>query len=190
MASHPKTAWTGFLGEHGSSAGAGARRPTPTPVGISVAGTIEEFLEAARRGTARDRYNRPYGEEAVSELTWSLAGHAGERLGDADLGELRRRDLEALLYELGASGLSRRRLRAIAKSLRGLFDYAMAQGLVDHNPAERLALPDENDAEQPTRGRPRAPRLRIDVDRAIGLALQLASICFVLLALLFVAESL
>jgi hypothetical protein len=62
-------------------------------------------------------------------------------------------------------------------------------GLVDANPAERIDPRDENEAGEPDRGR-RQRQLRLDVDRAIGVGLQLASTCFVLLALFFIAESL
>jgi len=190
MASHQNTAWTGILGDHGSNAGAGSSPRAPRATGITVDEAIGDFLAAARRGIARDRYERVYGEEAVGELSWGLSGYVAERLGDRDLGDLQRRDVEALVYDLASAGLTRAHLRMAVKSVRALFDYAMAQGVVDANPAERVALPDENDAEQPNRSRPRAPRLRLDLDRAIGLGLRVASICFVLLALFFIAESL
>jgi hypothetical protein len=189
MASDPKTAWTGILGQHGSNAGAGPRsasRPAP----ITVEDAITDFLAAARRGIARDRYERVYGDEAIGELAWALGGHVAEQLGDRDLGDLHRRDVEALVYELDSAGVTRANLRMIVKSVRALFDYAIAQGVVDANPAERVALPDENDAEQPDRSRPRPPWPRLDIDRAIGVGLQFASVCFVLLALFFIAESL
>jgi len=70
----------------------------------------------------------------------------------------------------------------IVESVRALFDYEMVLGVVDANPAERIALPSANDAG--------ASRLRVDLGRAIGAGLQVASICFVLLALFFIAESL
>jgi hypothetical protein len=95
--------------------------------------------------------------------------------------------------ELAAAGLARLRLRAVAKSLRALYDYAGERDLVAHNPAARIALPDEDDAEQPSRGRPQPSRLRsaaAGVDRVLSLGLQIATLCFVLLALFFIAESL
>jgi hypothetical protein len=93
-------------------------------------------------------------------------------------------DLEAVVDELAATGLSRRRLRAVAKSLRALFHYA----------SER------DDAEQPSRSRPPASHLRslasgadratAGIDSAIALGLQVITVCFVLLALVLIAESL
>ena len=189
MAPHSKTAWTGILGLHGSTAGAGPRR-APRAVGITVGEAITEFLAAARRGIARDRYERTYGDEAVGELSWALEGYVAERLGDRDLGDLHRRGVEALVYELHDAGLTRVHLRMIVESVRALFDYAIGHGFVDSNPAERIALPGENNPEQSDRGGPALPRPRLDIDRAIGVGLQLASICFVLVALFFIAESL
>jgi hypothetical protein len=46
--------------------------------------------------------------------------------------------------------------------VRALFDHALERRLVDRNPAERLAIPDGHDADQPAArpaGRPRT-RLR------------------------------
>ncbi|MDP9189866.1 MAG: hypothetical protein M3O25_11500 [Actinomycetota bacterium] len=155
---------------------------------------IDDFLQAAERGSALDRYGRRFTPDAVAELRWCLAGYLGEEFGAMSLNEVSRADVEALLYELGDSGISDRRLRAIAKSVRALYDYATERGLVRHNPAERVALPDDDEAEQPgRRAEPRAPRPRQPrgrVDRAISLALQLATFAFVLIALVFIAESL
>jgi hypothetical protein len=198
MAPYPTTAWTGALGNHATSAGAATGRAKLA--GITVHEAIADFLEAAEGGSARDRYGRTFSDESVRELRWCLAGHVDDRLGAMDLSEVRRRDIEALVYELASAGLSRRRVRAVAKSLRALYDFAGERDLEGHNPAERIALPDEDDAEQPTRGRPKDGRrdafslgaevTRIGADRALSLALRAATLCFVLLALFFIAESL
>jgi hypothetical protein len=162
---------------------------------LTVSDAIDDFLQAAERGSARDRYGRRFTPDAVAELRWCLAGYLGEEFGAMSLNEVSRADVEVLLHELGDSGISNRRLRAVAKSVRALHDYATERGLVGHNPAERVALPDDEEAEQPTRRaepraqrQPRQPRGR--VDRAISLALQLATFAFVLIALVFIAESL
>jgi hypothetical protein len=187
MAPNPKTAWADILGNHGTRAGVRARRRPAPPTGITVGDAVANFLEAAERGAAHDRYGRVFSEEALTELSWCLRGYVEARLGTVDLNQVRRADIEELVYELGGAGLSRRRLRAVVKSVRALYDDAMERGVADHNPAERVALPDERDVEQPTAERPRA---RIGIDRAIGLGIQAATICFALLALVFIAESL
>jgi hypothetical protein len=86
------------------------------------------------------------------------------------------------------------------KSIRALYDYAAQRGLVASNPAERVALPDEDDAAQPSRERPPAGGIRAllagsdralaGADRALALFLQVATVCFVLFALALIAESL
>jgi len=160
---------------------------------MTVKEASAHFLEAAERGSARDRYGRAFSDDAVSELRWCLLGHVDDRLGTMGLGRVQRKDVEALVDELAGAGISRRRLRAVVKSLRALYDYAVERDLAVSNPAERVALPDEDEAEQPTRGRPPArprPAAQTGVDRAFGLAMQAATLCFALLALFFIAESL
>jgi hypothetical protein len=159
----------------------------------SVGDMVEEFLRAVDRGFARDRYGRPFSSEAARELKWALGTYVREHLGSIPLTDLRRDDLEGLLYELGGAGISRPRLRALAKSVRALYDYAAERDLVRHNPADRVALPDENEVEQPTAGRPkRSARTAIPniADRAISLTLSVATLAFALIALFFLAQSL
>jgi site-specific recombinase XerC len=163
------------------------------PAGPTVHETIDEFLEAVEEGTARDRYGRPFTRETARDLGWYLRGHVGESLGAMSVDDVRRRDVEALVYELAGTGLSHRRLRALTKSVRALFDYADERGLVRTNPAERVAMPEEGELQQP---RGRSPR-RLDpepdrslADHAISLALRVATLGFVLTALIYLGESL
>jgi hypothetical protein len=197
MATYPKTAWQGVGNRQSSTAQTSRARTT---AGITVGEAIADFLEAAENGSALDRLGRAFSRSSLSELRWCLSGHVDDRLGAMDLGEVRRRDVEALMDDLAAAGLPPRRLRTTAKSLRALYDYARERDLVAHNPAERIALPDEDDAEQPSRGRPESEErgpLRVGadhalmgIDRAIALGLQAVTVCFVLLALVLIAESL
>jgi hypothetical protein len=200
MLRYAKTAWQGAVDGQSTTAQARAARTAPTSAGITFHDAGVDFLEAAERGSALDRYGRPFTDESLSELRWCLTGHADKRLGAMDLGEITRHDVEALLADLAAGGLSRRRQRAVAKSLRALYDHARERNLVSQNPAERVALPDEADAEQPSRDRPSAAGLQwlrlggeratAGIDRAIALGLQAVTVCFVLLALVLIAESL
>jgi site-specific recombinase XerD len=161
--------------------------------GPSVDEIIQEFLGAVDEGSARDRYGRRFTAEAATELRWCLAGHVADALGAMSLDEVRRRDVETLVYDLADAGLSRRRLRAIAKCVRALYDYAAERGLVRHNPAERVAIPDEDETEQPAaRSARRAdPALATAIsDRVISLVLRVATLVFVITALIFLAGSL
>ena len=205
MLRYPKTAWQGAVDGQSTTAQARVARAAPASAapasaGITFHDASVDFLEAAERGSALDRYGRRFSDESLSELRWCLTGHADKRLGPMDLGQVNRHDVEALLADLAAGGLSRRRQRAVAKSLRALYDYAHERDLVSQNPAERVAVPDEADAEQPSRDRRSAAGLRwlwiggeratAGIDRAIALGLQAVTVCFVLLALVLIAESL
>lgn len=198
MADHSKPAWSPvFLrgttsqqgrtrrGEHHEAAGAAA-----SP---SVDETIDEFLGAVDGGFALDRYGRPFTPEAARELHWSLSGYVSEELGTMSLSRLRRQDVEELIYRLGDGGVPRRRLRAVAKSVRALYDYAAELDIVRHNPAERVAIPDEDEAEQPTASDVKAVdpgSERAMLDRGISLALRLTTLGVLLIALFLLAGSL
>jgi site-specific recombinase XerC len=196
MDRYPQTAWQGSDDRHSSTVRPRATRSD----GTTIQEAISDFLAAAERGSALDRYGRAYTDESVRELRWCLTGHVDRRLGTLDLTELRRHDVEALVVDLEAAGLPRRRLRAIVKSVRALYDYAAQRGLVESNPAERVAIPDEDDAAQPSRERPPAGRVRVllagsdralaGADRALALFLHVATVGFVLFALVLIAESL
>jgi site-specific recombinase XerC len=197
MARYPQTAWQGSDDRHSTTARARAARSD----GPTIHEAISDFLAAAERGSALDRYGRAFSDESVRELRWCLTGHVDKRLGALTLTELRRRDIEALVVDLEAAGLPRRRLRAVVKSVRALYDYAAQRGLVASNPAERVALPDQDDGAQPTRDRTPAGGIRAllasssdraldGADRALSVFLQVATVCFVLFALVLIAESL
>jgi site-specific recombinase XerC len=163
------------------------------PAGPTVHETIDEFLEAVEEGTARDRYGRPFTRETARDLGWYLRGHVGESLGAMSVDDVRRRDVEALVYELAGTGLSHRRLRALAKSVRALFDYADERGLARTNPAERVAVPEEDEPQPP----PARSARRVDrglersiADHAISLALRVATLGFMVTALIYLGESL
>jgi site-specific recombinase XerC len=200
MARYPQTAWQGSDDRHSTTVQARATRAARPEAGSTVHEAIADFLAAAENGSALDRYGRAFSDESVHELRWCLSSHVDRRLGALALTEVRRRDIEALVADLDAAGLSRSRVRSVAKSVRALYDYARERGLVEDNPAERIALPDEDDARQPSRDRPPATGIRAllagsdraldGADRALALFLHVATVCFVLFALVLIAESL
>jgi hypothetical protein len=163
-----------------------------TPRTPSVGEMVDEFLEAVGEGFARDRYGRPFTPDAARELNWSLGTYVREELGTIPLAELRRDDVETLLYQLRDAGISSGRLRALAKSVRALYDYAAERDAVRHNPVERIAIPEEDEVEQPAapRARPGDPKPKPPIsDRVISLTLRLATLCFVLVALILLVQS-
>jgi hypothetical protein len=190
VADDSKTAWRGaFIGHVTAGRVRRARRSArrerfgrvePERANVLVTDAIDEFLEAAERG---------YPPDVLRELHWSLGGHVREELGGMRLIDMSRDDVEALIDELSGAGISRRRLRALVNSLRALYDYAIDRGLVQHNPAERVAFPYDEAADDEASRVPSRPKLAV-ADWAISLGLRLATVGFVLLALFLIAESL
>jgi hypothetical protein len=173
-------------------------RPVPGP---SVDEVIDALLAAADEGLVRDGRGHQLTPEAVGELRWCLGGHVSEALGDLKLIEVRARHVTAMLRELEASGVSRRRLRPVAESIRTLYDYAIERRLAERNPAAHLAAaleadpdPAETDARPAIIRRWRsAPRSRARMARSdvvISLGLQLATIAVTLVAAAFLVQSL
>jgi hypothetical protein len=157
--------------------------------GLPLGDIIDEFLEDADRGEALDRYGRPFTRKAIRELRWCLEGQVAEDLGAMSVSDVRRSDLESLLYRLAAEGVPRDRLRSIARSVRALYDYAGERSLARGNPAEGLALPDKNEVEQPARrARPPERRLRQTADRAMQLGLHVTMVALAVIALVLIAE--
>jgi hypothetical protein len=200
MDRYPQTAWQGSDGRHSTTARARATRAARTEADNTVHDAITDFLVAAETGSTLDRHGRAFSDESVRELRWCLSSHVDRRLGALALTDVGRRDIETLVADLDAAGLSRSRLHAVAKSVRALYDYARERGLVADNPAERIALLDEDDAQQPSRERTPAGGIRAllaggeraleGADRALAVFLQVATVCFVLFALVLIAESL
>jgi hypothetical protein len=191
MVHDTKPGWSRVFVRRADSDGPHRVRPAEpgVPLGPSLQETIDEFLAAVDEGAARDRYGRAFAPDAAGDLHWYLSGHVSEALGAASLDEVRRRDVETLVYELGHTGMPRDRLRRLAKSVRALYDYAIERSLVPTNPAERVAIPDDE--------LPRAPARILDPalersvpDHLISLALRVATLAFLVTALIFLGESL
>jgi site-specific recombinase XerC len=158
--------------------------------GRSLQETIDDFLAAVDQGAARDRHGRPFAGDAAADLHWYLGGHVGEALGAVSLDEVRRRDVETLVYRLGAAGVPRRRLHALARSTRALYDYAIERGLVLVNPAERIAIPDDDELPR-LAARNGHPALEQSMpDHLVSLAIRVATLGFMITALIFLGGSL
>src|SRR3954447_26676563 len=104
---------------------------------------VDELLRAADRGLIRDVRGRLLTADRVRELHWSLGGYLRESLGARRLGELGARQLQQLLDDLAAAGLSRRRRQRVVDALRTFYAYATERGLVETDRAKRLVIADE-----------------------------------------------
>src|SRR4051812_42332592 len=152
----------------------GGGGPPPPPPRAPPAGARPGARGGAPRGRPSDR-------RTARDLRWCLAGHVREALGAKPVDAVRRGHVEALLAELGDDGVSERRCRAVAAAVRALYDDAVVRGLAHGNPASGVGL--EEDAATP-------PAVGRGSERAISLVLRGATVGFLLLALVFLTESL
>ena len=168
----------------------------------TVDAVVEELLAAAARGSARDRYGRRFDAEGMRGLRWALTGHVHEEIGSMAIAEVRARHVQALIDRLDASGLSPRRVDGVAHALRTLFAYAEERQLVHGNPAEAVALPDEDHepvappsaaltttASQPGPVHPAPAAVGLIPEQVLWTCLKAVTLIFVLIALVLVAES-
>jgi site-specific recombinase XerC len=189
MVQETKASWSRVFVRPAESDGADRAAALDAASRRSLQEMIDEFLVAVDDGAALDRYGRPFARDAAQDLHWYLGGHVGEALGAASLDAVRRRDVETLVYQLATTGMSRGRLRALARSVRALYDYAIERGLVLVNPAERVAIPDDDDL--PRHAAPAVhPALGLSTsDHVIALAVRVATLGFLICAVTLLGES-
>jgi hypothetical protein len=168
----------------------------------AVDSVVEELLAAAARGSARDRYGRRFDADGMRGLRWALTGHVHEEIGSMAVAEVRARHVQALIDRLDASGLSPRRVDGVAHALHTLFAYAEERQLVHGNPAEAIALPDEDPepvaapapalvttASQTAPVQPVPAAVALIPEQVLWTCLKAVTLIFVLIALVLVAES-
>jgi hypothetical protein len=173
----------------------------------TVDSVVEDLLAAAARGTARDLHGRRFDGDGLRALRWALTGHVHEEIGSMAIEEVRTRHVQALVDRLDAAALSQRRIDSIVLALRTVFAYARERDLVHASPADAVALPDDAPAADagafatsaavpvevaaalPAAPPSTAPAARMAPDQAIWTALKAATLMFVLVALVLVAES-
>jgi hypothetical protein len=138
----------------------------PPPEDILVAKAIEDFVEAAENGRARNRSGRAYRPSALRDLRGSLRYQAARDIGDLRLADVRRHHVQALVDRLAADQLSESRIRSVVSAVRALYGYAIEQGYVDMSPADALVIPrdDERGRGWDERGPPIRARVRFGED--------------------------
>jgi hypothetical protein len=114
--------------------------------GIAVDGgelgaVIDEFLEAAESGRARDRQGERYSPERLRQLRGALS-YVDSALGTTNLEDVRHRHIQAMLDQLRAAGVTVDRVTSIVGALRSLYAYAIQRDLVGFSPVVELALPE------------------------------------------------
>jgi hypothetical protein len=117
--------------------------------GPAVATVIQEFLDAAARGEARDAAGVPFSQARQQQLRDGFT-YVQAQMGVARIQQVRRRDVQALVDQLDGAGLPFDRVIAVIDTLRELFMYAIRRDLADSNPIVQLKLPmDEGKAAPP-----------------------------------------
>ncbi len=101
------------------------------------------FVDAAREGSALNKFGRVYKQSAWEDLDECLGKHVVPRLGARRLGEVQRGDIQQLVDEL-APKLSGSRVRSIVNAIRSLYRWAQDRDLVGHDPAASVRLPAMN----------------------------------------------
>jgi hypothetical protein len=112
--------------------------------GSQLGAVIDEFLQSAQDGRARDRNGDPYSPERLRQLRGTLS-YVDSALGSTKLEDVRRRHVQAMLEQLRASGVTTDRLTSIAAALRSLYAYAIQRDLVGYSPVVELDLPDPDE---------------------------------------------
>jgi hypothetical protein len=100
----------------------------------------EKFIHAGRSGVALNKWGRRYRRTAVDDLESALR-HVPEKLGRRRLGDVRRGDVQKLVDDLSASGLSGSRIRSIVNAIRSLYRWAQDREMATHDPAALVRLP-------------------------------------------------
>jgi hypothetical protein len=139
--------------------------------GNELGAVIDDFLQAAEDGRARERQGNPYTPERLRQLRGALS-YVDSALGSTPLEDVRRRHIQGMLEQLRASGVTADRLTSIVEALRSLYAYAIQRDLVGYSPVVELGLPEPGDF--PTNGFDPA-RAQAPVYDTLGAALAQAS---------------
>jgi integrase len=118
------------------------RAPEPTTIHEAA----HAWLDGARAGTIRNRSGDPYKPSAIRGYAKALRLRVLPRFGEVKLLELRPIDVQDLVDEMLAQGLSPSTIDATLNPLRAIYRRAVNRGRVAVNPARGLELP-------PVRGR-------------------------------------
>jgi hypothetical protein len=119
--------------------------------GAELGAVIDEFLQDAEDGRARDRSGKPYPPERLRQLRGALS-YVDSALGSTDIEDVRRRHVQAMVDQLQAAGVTADRVSSITSAMRSLYAYAIQRDLVGYSPVVELSLPDPDELEQTGNG--------------------------------------
>ena len=119
--------------------------------GAELGAVIDEFLQDAEDGQARDRNGNPYPPERLRQLRGSLS-YVDSALGSTNIEDIRRRHVQAMVDQLGSAGVTTDRVTSITSALRSLYAYAIQRDLVGYSPVVELSLPGPDELEPSENG--------------------------------------
>jgi integrase len=117
-----------------------------------------EIKARSRKGNSY----RPYKPSARRSILSDLDRYVLPEFGDEKMGELRRRDVQNLVYRLDRDGLSGSKIRNVVNTLRVLFRYAIQNEIVSSHPLDYLSLPEPAGRGHEWNGTPEDARDLID----------------------------
>jgi hypothetical protein len=143
-----------------------------------VTAAIADFLDEATTGGVLTPDGRRYTGTERRALRQALTREVIPALGDRPLRELRARHVQELLRDL-RDRLPASQVADVEDALRSFLEYALDRGLIDLDPFPPPAASNGH----------HAPEKAMVPDEAIWLILKVATVVFVLIALILVAES-
>ena len=108
---------------------------------VTLTETAEAWLEGVKSGAIRSRKGTTYKPSAVRGYERALRLRVLPELGHLRLGEVSRRDVQRLVDNLLASGLSPSTVVNTLNPLQAIYRRALQREEVSTNPTERLELP-------------------------------------------------
>jgi integrase len=106
---------------------------------ITLGDARQRFLKAAKEGVALNKWRRRYRPRAVEDLE-SLS-RIPSQMARRRLDRVTRGEVQQLIDELSASGLSASRIGSIVNAMRALYRWAQERELATHDPAQHVRLP-------------------------------------------------
>ena len=108
--------------------------------GLRLDDARQRFVEAARDGVALNKWGRRYRRRAVEDLESALR-QIPDSLARRKLVDVRRGEIQHLIDQMTADGLSGSRVRSVVNAIRSLYRWAQDRELADHDPAANVRLP-------------------------------------------------
>jgi len=151
IAKKHKGAWWVFMTHHGKRR---AKKVGEKAAALELKAKIEERLSKGDLGLlekpgltfaeASNRWLEGYVKPCLKPRSYELYEMLARRyllptLGPVHLRDITRTRLKALLADLQGQGLSRRYVNTVLATLSGIFQQAIEDECLDHNPASRLA---------------------------------------------------